>query len=124
VIICPHGSRPPGRPPSPSFPLARRGGEIEAAENSQSLGIMWGFSALFRSRGYNLKMGTGWFDEHGRAHGKFYLTIFTGFKGIITICPPGIDPPPGPYPPQVQLVRRPGEINYDDEGDKQEEADD
>jgi hypothetical protein len=83
IIICVHGTQPPGAPPDPSFPLLRRAGMVEEDPDAD-LGLMWGHSATFRNgKGYYEKTGVGWFDRQGRAHGRFHLTINTGFKGFI-----------------------------------------
>jgi hypothetical protein len=99
IIICTHGTKPPGDPPAESFPLLRRAGAVE--ENSgATLGVMWGHAATYRSgKGYYERTGVGWFDRQGRAHGKIHLTINSGFKGFIAICPPGVKPPQDPMPP-------------------------
>jgi hypothetical protein len=102
IIICAHGTKPPGDPPSASFPLLRRGGAVENDPDA-ALGIMWAHSATKRDgKGYYERTGIGWFDPQGRAHGKIHLTINTGFKGFICICPPGVKPPQDPMPPEFR----------------------
>ena len=83
IIICAHGIKPPGAPPDPSFPLLRRAGTVENDPDT-TLGLMWGHSATYKGgKGYYEEAGVGWFDRHGRAHGRFHLTINAGFKGYL-----------------------------------------
>jgi hypothetical protein len=117
IIICVHGTQPPGAPPDPSFPLLRRAGMVEEDPDAD-LGLMWGHSATFRNgKGYYEKTGVGWFDRQGRGHGRFHLTINTGFKGFIAICPPGIEPPKDPMPPQFT---QPHQVTPTRDGDDQQ----
>jgi hypothetical protein len=120
IIICVHGTTPPGAPPDPSYPLLRRAGTVENDPDA-TLGLMWGHSATFRNgKGYYEEAGTGWFDRQGRAHGKFDLTINSGFKGFLAICPPGVNPPQDPMPPQ--FVRSPQAGATDDSGEQEENS--
>jgi hypothetical protein len=99
IIVCPHGAPPPGASPDASYPLLRRAGTVESDPDTD-LVVMWGHSQTFKNgKGYYEQAGVGWFDRQGRAHGKFDLSINTGFKGYIAICPLGIDPPKDPMPP-------------------------
>ena len=120
IIICVHGTRPPGAAPDPLFPLLRRSGVVEE-DPDVTLGVMWGHSAKFRSgKGYYEEAGIGWFDQLGRAHGRFLLTISSGFKGYIAICPPGVKPPQDPMPPSfIQPIHT---DDTDDSGDCQENS--
>ncbi len=105
IIICMPGMTPPGAAPDPSYPILRRAGAVEH-DPEAALGLMWGHSATSRTgRGYYAEAGIGWFDRQGRAHGKFDLTINSGFRGYIAICPPGIAPPQDPMPPQFVQPR-------------------
>lgn len=121
IIICPHGSKQPGVPPEPSFPLLRRFGGVEEDADA-TLGLMWGHSAanLRTGKGYYEEAGVGWFDRHGRAHGKFLLTINSGFKGYVAICPPGIKPPQDPMPPTFFQPQQTGPPDDSDEDEVSE----
>lgn len=103
ILICPAGTMPPGSRSRPSFPLLRYSSKIEdAGENP--LGLVWGFRHVHRSgKGFADHIGVGWFDDEGRARGRFLLRLVSNFKGIVIVCPPGIEPPPGPLPPSVVL---------------------
>jgi hypothetical protein len=122
IIICAHRTKPPGAPPDPAYPILRRAGTIESDPDT-NLGLMWGHSATYKGgKGYYEEAGVGWFDRHGRAHGKFDLTINSGFKGFIAICPPGVKPPQDPMPPQfVQPRHQAGVANDSDEQEEDSE---
>jgi hypothetical protein len=114
IIICPHGTPPPGAPPDPSYPILRRSGTVEDDAHA-TLGLLWGHSATDRrGKGYYEQAGIGWFDRQGRAHGRFDLRINAGFKGFIAICPPGVKPPQDPMPPS--LIREDEKAQTDPEG--------
>jgi hypothetical protein len=99
IIICLDGITPPGAPPDPSYPILRRAGTVDTNPDAVRV-VMWGHSATNKhGRGYYEDAGVGWFDRQGRAHGSFDLTINTGFRGFIAICPPGVKPPQDPMPP-------------------------
>jgi hypothetical protein len=118
IIVCVHGTNPPGAPPDPSFPIMRRAGSVEEDPDT-ALGLMWGHSATYKNgKGYYEKAGIGWFDREGRAHGKFHLTINAGFRGYIAICPPGVKPPQDPMPPSFVQPRQesvPEQVEEQDE---------
>ena len=83
------------------------------------LGETWGFAQMSNAgKGYYEEAGVGWFDQLGRAHGRFLLTISSGFKGFVAICPPGVKPPQDPMPPSfVQPVQ-----TDDDTDDREEDS--
>jgi hypothetical protein len=58
-----------------------------------------------KREGYYEEAGIGWFDPKGRAHGSFELSINSGFKGFIAICPSGVGPPQDPMPPEFVRQR-------------------
>jgi hypothetical protein len=85
---------------------------------------MWAHSQTNRTgKGYYEGAGVGWFDRQGRAHGKFDLSINTGFKGYIAICPPGIDPPQDPMPPDFTQRREQEKVSASTERDDDADAD-
>jgi hypothetical protein len=121
IMICAAGMRPPGDPPVPSFPLLRRAGAVEDDADA-TVGLMWGHSTIHKSgKGYYVEAGVGWFDRQGRAHGKFLLTVSSGFKGYVAICPSGVKPPQDPMPPQFL---QPSQAGAHDDTDAQEEYSD
>jgi hypothetical protein len=120
IVICAHGAKPPGAPPDQSFPLLRRAGAVEEDPDA-TLGLMWGHSATQRSgKGYYEEAGVGWFDQQGRAHGRFLLTITTGFRGYVAICPPGIEPPQDPMPPSFVQPREASSATHESDQPEQD----
>jgi hypothetical protein len=124
ILICPAGEVPPGRRSPPSFPFLRYADKI-GGEGEAPLGLTWGFRHVHpkSGKGYPDTIGIGWFDEQGRARGRFLLRMVSGYKGITIICPPGITPPPGPLPPIVTPRQRP-EIDAEGDDDTEEESED
>jgi hypothetical protein len=123
ILICPAGVVPPGRRSPPSFPILRYGDKIEG-EGDAALGLTWGFRHVHpkSGKGYPDTIGIGWFDEQGRARGRFLLRLVSGFKGLVIVCPPGIKPPPGPLPPIV-VPRQPLEMEAEGGGEDEAEFD-
>jgi hypothetical protein len=114
IMMCPQGKVPPGRRSPPSFPLLRYSAAIDEPGDTP-LGLTWGFRHIHpKGRGYPDSMGISWIDGEGRARGRLLLRLTSGFKGIVIICPPGIDPPPGPYWPSIFQPTRPGEKPADE----------
>jgi len=109
ILVCPPGKVPPGHRSPPSFPLLRYSSKIED-QGETPLGLIWGFRHINprSGKGYPDRIGVAWFDEEGRAHGRFHLRLVSGFKGIVIICPPRIDPPPGPLAPSVVVNPKAG----------------
>lgn len=119
IMICPPGTTPPGRRSPPSFPMPRYNAQLETELGDMPLGLTWGFRHVHKSgKGHPDDIGIGWFDELGRARGKFLLRLTSHFKGIVIVCPPGIAPPPGPYPPAVTLSMKSSERARDDDADE------
>jgi hypothetical protein len=119
VMICPPGVEPPGEKSPPSFPFLRYAAQIDS--KGEPLGLIWCFRHIHKTgKGHPDDTGVSWFDEEGRARGRFLLRLTSGFKGIIIICPPGVEPPPGPYPPAVTLPTKPGERRDEDEEEDEE----
>jgi hypothetical protein len=116
ILICPPGITPPGRRSPPSFPLLRYSDQITDQGETQ-LGLTWGFRHVHpkSGKGYPDDIGVGWFDNEGRARARFYLRLVAGFKGIVIICPPGIEPPPGPFSPSVVLHPESQKHDQDDD---------
>jgi hypothetical protein len=124
IVVCLHGTAPPGATPDPAYPLLRRAGTVGSDPDTE-LVVMWGHSQMFKNgKGYYEQAGVGWFDGQGRAHGKFDLSINTGFKGYIAICPPGIDPPQDPMPPVFTQLHHQGKAaaSADDDADPDEDS--
>ena len=121
IMICPPGIAPPGRRSPASFPILRYAAQIDG-EDGEAPGLTWGFRHIHKSgKGHPDDIGIGWLDDEGRARGKFLLRLTSHFKGIVIVCPPGVAPPPGPFPPAVILPTKPGESAPEedaaDEGD-------
>jgi hypothetical protein len=123
ILVCPPGKVPPGHRSPPSFPLPRYSSKIEDYGETP-LGLTWGFRHIHpkSGKGYPDRIGVGWFDEEGRARGRFYLRLVSGFKGIVIICPPRLEPPPGPFAPSVILNPKAGTDEHGDEGDPDAES--
>lgn len=107
LMICPPGVTPPGQKSPPSFPFLRYAAQIDS--EGEPLGLAWCFRHVHKSgRGHPDDTGISWFDDEGRARGKLLMRLTSGFKGIVIICPPGVAPPPGPYPPVIVPLAKAG----------------
>jgi hypothetical protein len=122
VMICPPGVAPPGDRSPPSFPFLRYAAQID--REGDPLGLVWCFRHIHKSgRGHPDDVGISWFDDEGRARGKFLMRLTSHFKGIVIICPPGLAPPPGPYPPIILLPTKAGARADDDDSAEDEDTD-
>jgi hypothetical protein len=111
LMICPHGTEPPGAAPDPAFPLMRRAGRRDD-QIPAALGLLCCFTRVLvkTGRGYYQGIGTGWFEPGDRARGKILLTDGQRIQHI-AICPPGVKEPATalPLPVMPPRPRRSGE---------------